>query len=190
MAKLLVMSAASGAGKTTLKDMVLGNYPNFRYSISATSRSPRSGEVHGEHYFFHTRKSFEQMIANDELVEYNEVHGNYYGTPRKYLEDTLKAGYDLLLDLDVFGKINFDKVYPAAVGILILPPDLEILEKRLRNRKTDSDEVIQLRLENARKEMEFAKNNGKYEYTIVNDNLEKAAAELRAVFEKECGKKS
>ena len=179
--KLFVMSAASGAGKTTLKDKVIGEFPDIVYSISATTRSPREGEVNGVHYFFKTKEEFEKLIKEDGLIEWNEVHGNYYGTPKFFVEDMLRQGKRVLFDLDVFGKVNFDKVYPEATGILILPPSEEELERRLRGRGTDSEEVIRLRLENAKKEMEFAKTKGKYEYTIVNDDLERAANELRAI---------
>lgn len=179
--KLFVMSAASGAGKTTLKDKVIGEFPDIVYSISATTRKPREGEVNGVHYFFKTKEEFEKLIKEDGLIEWNEVHGNYYGTPKFFVEDMLRQGKRVLFDLDVFGKVNFDKVYPDATGILILPPSEEELERRLRGRGTDSEEVIQLRLENAKKEMEFAKTKGKYEFTIVNDDLEKAANELREI---------
>ena len=179
--KLFVMSAASGAGKTTLKDKVIGEFPDIVYSISATTRKPREGEVNGVHYFFKTKEEFEKLIKEDGLIEWNEVHGNYYGTPKFFVEDMLRQGKRVLFDLDVFGKVNFDKVYPEATGILILPPSEEELERRLRGRGTDSEEVIRLRLENAKKEMEFAKTKGKYEYIIVNDDLEKAANELRAI---------
>ena len=175
------MSAASGAGKTTLKDLVIKDFPDIKYSISATTRKPREGEIDGVHYFFKTREEFEELIRNDGLIEYNEVHGNYYGTPKSFVEDTLAEGNRVLFDLDVFGKVNFDKVFPEATGILILPPSPEELERRLRGRGTDSEEVIQLRLNNARKEIEFAQTKGKYEYTIVNDDLEKAANELRSI---------
>ncbi len=121
------------------------------------------------------------MIKDDALVEYNLVHGNYYGTPKSFVEKTLAEGNRVLFDLDVFGKVNFDKVYPDATGIFILPPSDEELERRLRGRGTDSEEVIQLRLANAKKEIEFAKTKGKYEYTIINDDLQKAADELRAI---------
>ena len=180
--KLFVMSAASGAGKTTLKDLVLPEFPTIRYSISATTRAPRAGEVDGVHYFFKSVAEFETMIAQGELVEWNKVHANYYGTPKSFVEQTLASGQHLLFDLDVFGKVNFDKVYAEAIGILILPPNAEELERRLRGRNTDSDEVIALRLENARKEMDFALNQGKYEHVIYNDNLEQAAEELRGIF--------
>ena len=183
--KLFVMSAASGAGKTTLKDKVIGEFPDIVYSISATTRKPREGEVNGVHYFFKTKEEFEQMIKDDALVEYNLVHGNYYGTPKSFVEDMLRQGKRVLFDIDVFGKVNFDKVYPEVTGILILPPSEEELERRLRGRGTDSEEVIRLRLENAKKEMEFAKTKGKYEHVIVNDDLEKAANELRAILKGE-----
>ena len=179
--KLFVMSAASGTGKTTLKDLVIKDFPDIKYSISATTRKPRDGEIDGVHYFFKTKEEFEQMIKDDALVEYNLVHGNYYGTPKSFVEKTLAEGNRVLFDLDVFGKVNFDKVYPDATGIFILPPSDEELERRLRGRGTDSEEVIQLRLANAKKEIEFAKTKGKYEYTIVNDDLQKAADELRAI---------
>ena len=175
------MSAASGAGKTTLKDLVIKDFPDIKYSISATTRKPREGEIDGVHYFFKTKEEFEQMIKDDALVEYNLVHGNYYGTPKSFVEKTLAEGNRVLFDIDVFGKINFDKVYPDATGIFIMPPSDEELERRLRGRGTDSEEVIQLRLANAKKEIEFAKTKGKYEYTIVNDDLQKAADELRAI---------
>ena len=179
--KLFVMSAASGAGKTTLKDLVIKDFPDIKYSISATTRKPREGEVDGVHYFFKTKEEFEQMIKDNALVEYNLVHGNYYGTPKSFVEKTLAEGNRVLFDLDVFGKVNFDKVYPDATGIFIMPPSDEELERRLRGRGTDSEDVIQLRLANAKKEIEFAQTKGKYEYTIVNDDLNKAADELRAI---------
>ena len=182
--KLFVMSAPSGAGKTTLKDLVIKEFPDMVYSISATTRAPREGEVDGTYYFFKSRDEFKRMIENNELVEWNEVHGNFYGTPKSFVEKMLSEGKRVLFDLDVFGKVNFDKVYTEAIGILILPPSLEILEQRLRNRHTDSDEVISLRLHNARKEIEFAKQNGKYEYEIVNDNLDDAVNQLRKILSK------
>ena len=178
------MSAASGAGKTTLKDLVIKDFPDIKYSISATTRKPREGEIDGVHYFFKTKEEFEKLIKEDGLIEWNEVHGNYYGTPKSFVEQTLAEGNRVIFDLDVFGKVNFDKVYPDATGILILPPSEEELEKRLRGRGTDSEEVIQLRLHNAKKEMEFAKTQGKYEYVIINDDLQRAANELREILKK------
>jgi guanylate kinase len=181
---LFVFSAASGAGKTTLINKVMPCFPNIVYSISATTRKPRPGEIDGKHYFFKTEHEFQNMIEKGELIEWNKVHCNYYGTPRFFVEQKLSEGRDVAFDLDVFGKINFDKVYPEAVGILILPPSLEELEQRLRDRKTESEESLNLRMENARKEIAFAKTKGKYEYTIYNGDLETAASELEGIIEK------
>ena len=181
---LFVFSAASGAGKTTLMNRVMPNFPNIVYSVSATTRKPRPGEINGVHYFFKTRDEFKKMIEQNELVEWNEVHGNYYGTPKFFVEQKLQEGRDVAFDLDVFGKVNFDKVYPQAVGILILLPDLEELEKRLRDRGTETEESLKLRMENAKKETEFATEHGKYQYIIYNNDLETAAEELNGIIEK------
>jgi len=181
---LFVFSAASGAGKTTLMNKVMPHFPNVVYSISATTRNPRPGEVNGVHYFFKTEEEFQKMIENDELVEWNKVHNNYYGTPKSFVEQKLSEGRDVAFDLDVFGKINFDRVYPQAIGILILPPSMEELEERLRLRKTETEESLKLRLENAKKEIDFALTQSKYRYTIYNGDLEVAAAELKGIMEK------
>lgn len=175
---LFVMSAPSGVGKTTLKDLVLKDFPKIKYSISATTRAPRSGEVDGEHYFFKTQDEFKSMIEQNQLIEYMEVHKNFYGTPKAFIESQIAQGVDIILDLDVYGKINFDKEYPEAIGIMILPPSLEEMERRLRSRGTDSEEVIQTRLTNAQAEIEFAQSQGKYEYQLINDDLETCAKEL------------
>jgi len=187
---LFVFSAASGAGKTTLINRVMPLFPNVAYSVSATTRRPRHGERDGVHYFFKTEEEFKGMIGQRELVEWNCVHGNYYGTPRFFVEQKLSEGRDIAFDLDVFGKLNFDKAYPQAIGILILPPSLEELERRLRGRKTETEEAIRLRMENAKKEIEFATAKGKYQYTIHNGNLESAAAELKGIMEKYSSLKS
>ena len=181
---LFVFSAASGAGKTTLMNKVMPNFPNVAYSISATTRKPRAGEIDGEHYFFKTEDEFQKMIEKDELIEWNKVHNNYYGTPKSFVEQKLSEGRDVAFDLDVFGKINFDKVYPQAIGILILPPNLEDLEMRLRLRNTETEETLKLRLENAKKEIEFALAKGKYQHKIYNGDLEAAVAELKGIMEK------
>lgn len=184
MKNLIVFSAASGAGKTTLINKVMPFFPNIVYSVSATTRKPRAGEENGVHYFFKDEQEFKSMIEKNELVEWNLVHGNYYGTPKFFVEQKLAEGRDVAFDLDVFGKINFDKVYPEAIGILILPPSMEDLEKRLRNRKTESEESLKIRMENAKKEIEFAETQGKYQYTVYNGDLETAVAELKGIIEK------
>lgn len=184
--KPLVISAPSGAGKSSLITGLMDRFPNrIAYSISATTRKPRNGEEDGVHYFFKTPEEFQDMIAAGELAEYNKVHGNFYDTPRGPLDLLLMLGTSVVLDLDVFGKVNFDKVYPEAVGILIVPPSAEELEHRLRKRGTDDEKTIELRLRNARDELAFAEENGKYEYTVVNDDFETALEELIAIVERE-----
>ncbi len=178
-AKLFVLSAASGAGKTTLKDRVIHEFEDLVYSISATTRKPREGEVDGVDYFFKTVDTFKEMIQGHQLIEYMEVHGNFYGTPKAYVEEQLSKGVSVILDMDVYGKVHFDEHYPEAVGILIMPPSMGEMEKRLRDRGTDSEEVIQVRLKNAREEMHFAETKGKYEHKIVNDTLETAVNEFK-----------
>lgn len=182
--KLIVFSAASGAGKSSLKDKLVRRFPDLRYSVSATTRKPRPGETEGKHYFFKTPEQFRRMLDAGELVEWMEVHGNWYGTPRAPIEANLAEGHSVILDLDVYGKVNFDKAFPDAVGILILPPSLEELEKRLVGRAQDDPDTIKLRVRNAVREMEFAHEHGKYEYEVVNDDFTRALAELTAIFEK------
>lgn len=184
--KLVVFSAPSGAGKSTLINSVMGEIPALRYSVSATTRRPRPGEIDGVHYFFLEREAFEAMIAAGELAEWNEVHGNLYGTPRSFLDSCTERGEHVVLDLDVFGKRRFDQVYPANLGILILPPSLDELERRLRGRGTDPDEVIQVRLRNARAELAAAE-LGNFRYRLVNDDFRQARDELVGILRAELG---
>jgi guanylate kinase len=185
--KLIVFSAPSGGGKSTLKDALMRRFPRLRYSVSATTRKPRPGETEGVHYFFKTPEEFRGMIDRGELVEHMQVHGNYYGTPRAPILKALEEGYGVILDLDVYGKVNFDKAFPDAVGVFITPPSLEELERRLVSRGSDDAEALRVRLRNARDEIEFAKSKGKYQYTVINDSFEHALEELTRVLEKELG---
>jgi guanylate kinase len=139
------------------------------------------GEEDGVHYYFKSQDEFRAMINAGELAEWMEVHGNFYGTPRGPIDALLAAGTPVIMDIDVYGKVNFDKAYPQAVGILIVPPSLDVLEQRLRGRGTDSDETIALRLKNAVDELAFAKEKGKYEFTVVNDDFETAVEELATI---------
>jgi guanylate kinase len=176
--KVIVFSAPSGAGKNTLINYVRDTVPDMVYSISATTRQPRPGETEGRHYFFMSQETFERRIERGEFAEWALVHGHYYGTPRTFIDTTIAAGRHIVMDIDVVGKKEFDRLYPEAIGILILPPDINELERRLRARKSDDEATIQLRLDNAAKEISFAKQQGKYEYTIINDDLNRAQQEV------------
>jgi guanylate kinase len=179
--KIIVVSAPSGAGKTTLLNYVRVSMPELVYSISATTRPPRSHEKEGEHYFFLSIDEFKARIETGEFAEWQVVHGNYYGTPKSFVEQTIGAGKHLVMDIDVWGKAMLDKSYPQAYGILILPPSFDVLEERLRSRSTEREEDIELRLENSRKEIDFAKSHGTYAFTIINDDLVRAQEEILGV---------
>jgi guanylate kinase len=181
---LIVFSAPSGAGKTTLLDYLRFCIPSLVYSISATTRQPRIGERHGEHYFFITENEFRKKIDEGGFAEWQMVHGYYYGTPRSFIDQTIARGDNVVMDIDVFGKKKFDTLYPQAIGILILPPGLEELEKRLRSRNTESEEAIERRMTNASIEMNFALCEGKYEHRIINDDLERAKRETLEIVQK------
>ncbi|MBD3315617.1 MAG: guanylate kinase [Chitinivibrionales bacterium] len=178
---MIVFSAPSGAGKTTLLDHIRRTVPGLVYSISATTRPPRPNEVDGRHYFFLSEQEFHRKIEGDEFAEWQAVHGHLYGTPRYFVDRTIESGKHLVMDIDVYGKKMFDRHYPQASGILILPPSMDELTRRLRNRGTESEESIGVRLANAKKEIAFAQTEGKYEYTLVNDDLERAKAEVESV---------
>ncbi len=178
---LFVISAPSGTGKTTICERLLKALPNLKMSISHTTRTPRQDEKHGVHYFFVTKEQFEKMIKNDEFVEWAEVYGNLYGTSKKMINDLINAGVDILLDIDTQGAKNIKRLYPDSVLIFILPPSLESLEERLKNRHENS-ETIKERLSKAANEIahyEF------YDYIVVNDNLEKAVNEILCIINAE-----
>jgi guanylate kinase len=175
--KIFVFSAPSGAGKTTLLNYLHDTVPNLVYSISVTTRAPRKGEVDGQHYFFIDEDEFRRRADRNEFAEWAVVHGHFYGTPRSFIDSTVDGGRHIIMDIDVAGKKKFDLVYPQAIGILILPPGMNMLEKRLRARGSDDEATIRLRLANAAKEIAFAQTEGKYEYTIINDDLDKAKQE-------------
>ena len=175
---LFVLTAPSGAGKTTLLDMLLRAVPLLEYSVSVTTRPPRRGEVDGEDYSFTTRAEFEKLLAEGEFLEHAVVYDNYYGTRRSVIERALSAGKDIILDIDARGALQvMEKNYPA-VCVYIMPPSIEELEKRLKGRKTDSEEVIRKRLSLAREEMGYAE---RYDYVVVNDDLQAAFEGLRAI---------
>ena len=174
---LLVISGPSGAGKGTICNL-LREKIELGYSISITTRAPRKGEVDGVNYFFKTVDEAKEMIAKGELLEYAEVFGNYYGTPRKFVLDQLAEGKNVLLEIDIQGALQIKERYPEAVLVFIVPPSLEELERRLRGRGTDAEEVILKRLAGATHELRFAK---EYKYLVVNDTAELAMEKVRAI---------
>ena len=172
--KLIIVSGPSGSGKSTVTKLVKDRL-NIPLSISATTRQPRVGEIDGKDYFFLTRKIFEQRIKNDEFYEYANVHGNYYGTLKEVVESNLNKGLNVILEIDVQGALIAKKKKKDAILVFFRTKDMETLENRLRNRKTDSEEVIQLRLKNAAKELEY---EPEYDYTIINNDIEQSCKEL------------
>ena len=179
---LFVVSAPAGCGKDTILEQVLAKTDNVGYSVSATTRAPRPGEVDGKHYFFHTRESFEKMIADNDVLEYTEYCGNYYGTPRKGVEDMLSQGKDVILKIEVEGAMNIKKLFPDCCLVFILPPSMQELERRLRKRGTEDEPTILRRTAQAREEIDCAAG---YDYFVVNDALEDAVDDLIAVIRAE-----
>lgn len=177
---LFLISAPSGAGKTTLCRIVLETFADIHYSISYTTRARRRGETDGVDYHFITKDDFETGIENNKWAEWAEVHGNYYGTSAAFLDEGLAQGRDILLDIDVAGTRQILKRYPQCITIFIMPPSLEILRQRLESRGTDSADVIAVRLKNAKKEMA---QKSLYRHVIVNDKLSDAIKELTALIE-------
>jgi guanylate kinase len=178
MADIFIISAPSGSGKSTLVRELRETVPNLEFSISYTTRRPRGSEQNGREYYFVTREEFETMARHGEFLEHAEVHGNGYGTARRFLEIAAERGNDLLLDIDVQGAEQIKRKLPQAIGIFILPPSRGELERRLRQRSQDSDANIQRRLEAAAREIE---NYWKYDYILVNDRLPKSVKELQAI---------
>lgn len=175
---LFVVSAPAGCGKDTILEQVLGRCANLHYSVSATSRKIRENETDGKSYFFKTRDEFEDMIGKNELLEYTEYCGNYYGTPKKAVIDALDEGKDVVLKIEVEGAANVKKIFPEAVMIFILPPSVAELDRRLHKRGTETEEVIKTRLETAITELGYAKD---YDYTVVNGELEKAIEDFLTI---------
>lgn len=182
--KLFVYAGASGVGKGTILKEILKADSSVRLSVSATTRSPREGEVDGREYFFVSRERFEEMIAQQGFLEYAEYCDNYYGTPKAYVDEQLSKGYNVFLEIELKGATNVLKLFPDAVSIFILPPSVDELERRLRSRGTESEEAISKRLKRADVEIGSAK---MYKYTVVNDDLDKAVAEVLEIVRKETG---
>lgn len=179
--KLIIISGPSGSGKDTIMQGVFKKIPNIVFSISSITRPMRCGEVEGEKYHFISREEFESMIKNDQLLEYNIFVGNYYGTPKAPVIEANEKGQNVLLEVDVNGAAQVRKKMPQAVSIFIMPPSLEILEQRLRDRKTDSEEAINNRILAAKGEIERAK---EFDYTVINDNLDDAINQVIEIINK------
>jgi len=178
--QLFVISAPSGAGKTTLIQQVMTRFPQVSYSVSHTTRPPRPGEIDGKDYFFVTEQTFTRMIQAGEWLEWARVHAHYYGTSRAFVEKQLAAGNSLLLDIDVQGARQIMDAGLDPVTIFILPPSIEELRQRLEKRGTDSAQTIALRLENAKKEIALTH---LYQYVVKNDDLTTAADQLCTIFD-------
>jgi guanylate kinase len=177
---IIVISAPSGAGKSTLVKRLLAALPGLRFSVSCTTRPPRPGEKNARDYFFVTRERFQRMIAAEEFVEWADVFGHLYGTSRRQLRAAQEAGKDILLDIDVQGYRQVRKKLPEAVSIFVLPPSFRELVRRLRARHSDTPDVIERRLRDARKEI---RHWPEYDYLVVNDRLPQAVQALRAAVE-------
>ena len=175
---ICIISAPSGSGKSTLVNELLKLVPDLDFSISYTTRAPRGSEQNGKQYHFVPREEFEQMIRNDEFLEHANVFGNYYGTARRFLEEAKEKKHDLLLDIDVQGAEQMKRKLPEAVSIFVLPPDRKTLESRLRKRSEDAEEVIARRLVTATREIG---NYDKYDYILINDDLEESIERLQSI---------
>ncbi len=179
---LIILSSPSGGGKSSICRALLDSDPRLGYSVSVTSRPRRRDEVDGRDYHFISESDFHELIAHDMFYEWAKVHGNYYGTRKDLVDAKIAAGQDVVLDLDVVGGLNIKKLNDRAILIFVLPPSLVVLEERLRNRNTDNEEVIKLRLRNARHEIHFAQ---KYDYAVVNEDLNQTISIIRKIIDAE-----
>lgn len=180
--KLVLFTGSSGVGKGTLIEELLKRDSSVKLSVSNTTRAPRDGEVDGVNYNFITKQQFEDLIGVDGYLEYAQYCDNYYGTPKKQVEDLLEQGYNVILEIEVQGGLQIMEKYPDTLSIFILPPTFAALEKRLRDRATEDEETIQKRLKTAMDEFSY---KGKYKYNVVNDDLEVAVNEILEILNKE-----
>ena len=179
---LIVVSGFSGAGKGTIMKALLERYDNYALSISATTRNPRPGEEEGKAYFFKTTEEFEKMIAKDDLIEYAMYVGNYYGTPKEYVEVQLCAGKDVILEIEIQGALKVKEKFPNTLLLFVTPPSAEELRKRLEGRGTETQEVIDGRMKRAIEEAEYM---DQYDYLVVNDELDVCVEEMHHLIQGE-----
>ncbi|MCI9546565.1 MAG: guanylate kinase [Lachnospiraceae bacterium] len=179
---LVVVSGFSGAGKGTLMKRLMDKYDNYALSISATTRSPRQGELDGREYFFRTREEFEGLIQGEQLIEYAEYVGNYYGTPKAYVQEQLKAGKDVILEIEIQGALKVKEKFPDTLLLFVTPPSGQELKNRLETRGTEDPKAIENRLRRAGEE---AKGIDGYDYVLVNDDLETCVNVMHHVIQSE-----
>ncbi len=179
---LVIVSGFSGAGKGTVMKRLMEKYDSYSLSISATTRNPREGEQEGREYFFKTVDEFEEMIKKGQLIEYAQYVGNYYGTPREYVEKQLNAGRNVILEIELQGALQVKEKIPETVLVFLTPPRAKELENRLRGRGTEDDETIKARLKRASEESDYM---DKYDYVLVNDELEKCVDDLHGIISSE-----
>lgn len=175
---LIIVSGPSGAGKSVLASRVLQGMPHLKFSVSYTTRAPRGAEQNGVEYFFVNREEFQALIQGNDLLEFAEVHGNYYGTSRAFVDELLRQGEDVLLDIDIQGASIVRQKRPDAVGVFILPPSFQILRDRLMRRSLDAGFVIEQRLKIARREI---RHYNDYEYLIINEEINSSTLELQSI---------
>lgn len=175
---LIVVSGPSGVGKGTVCAALRKRLPNLAYSVSATTRQPRAGEQDGVNYFFKTREEFQQMIHNEELIEWAEYVGNYYGTPRKYVEETLASGKDIVLEIEVQGAYQVKDAFPDGVFIFLVPPSMDDLRTRILHRGSETQTSLENRLGAAKDEYQHIH---RYDYVVINDEVEKACDRVEAI---------
>ena len=183
---LLIISAPSGAGKTTICRKLLARRKDLKYSVSCTTRMPRPGERNGKHYFFLNREDFKRKIQRGELLEWAMVHDEYYGTPRHFIEEQTKKGLNVIMAIDVQGAMSIRRKHPSAILVFVLPPSMDELKARLAGRR-DASEVVAKRLANSRGELAAAKD---YDYVVVNDALEKCVDQISCILTAETLKTS
>lgn len=179
---LVVLSGPAGVGKGTVLKQIMSTFNDLIYSVSATTRAPRLGEINGVNYFYKTTEEFEKMIENDELIEWVRYVDNYYGTPKSFVEGKLDEGKNVVLEIEVEGALNVKKIYPEALMLFILPPSFDELNRRIVGRGTESSEVINRRMEKAKLELSLVKY---YDYAVVNETVENAADAVISILKAE-----